>query len=547
MCVGKAHKGDSVNAYRTNILSNGRTSLFAPCTNSIHIREKVDIPVQHRHSSKANKLKILFDDDTLCKGVFQQTLDDNKPAMSVEDQDFLETMNKEVYMDDSNSWVAPLPFMDSRRRLPNNRTQAVKRLGTLRRMLEKKPAMKEHMIAFMQRIFEAGHAEPAPPLKPEDECWYLPIFGVYHPHKPGQVRAVFDSSAKHDGVSLNDVLLSGPDLNNTLLGVLTRFRKEPMAEAADIEQMFYCFKVCREHRDYLRFLWFEDNDPTKKITEYRMTVHVFGNSPSPAVAIYGLRRAALQGQEEYGPEAKQFVLRNFYVDDGLTSFPTADNAIQVLKNTKEMLADSNIRLHKIASNHNAVMEAFLPEERAKELKDLELGVDPLPLQRSLGLNWHLQTDSFTFLVSREDKPFTRRGILSTVNSVFDPLGFVAPITVQGKAIVRDLCTEHYDWDTPLPAEKEAQWKSWKDSLIALEQLHIPRPYLPVSLLSTRHRGLCVFSDASNAAISAVAYPRAADDKGNRGILYRKIKISTTSHPYCAPSGTLCCCACSGAS
>jgi len=74
--------------------------------------------------------------------------------------------------------------------------------------------------------------------------------------------------------------------------------------------------------------------PQKKITEYRMTVHVFGYSPSPAVAIYGLRRAALQGQEENGTEAKQFALMNFYVDDGLTSFSIDDNAIKVLKKTK---------------------------------------------------------------------------------------------------------------------------------------------------------------------------------------------------------------------
>lgn len=89
-----------------------------------------------------------------------------------------------------------------------------------------------------------------------------------------------------------------------------------------------------------------------------------------------------------------------------------------------------------------MIEAFPPEERAKELKELELGMDSLPLQRSLGLNWHLQTDSFNFFVSREEKPFPRRGILSTVNSIFDPLGFVAPITVQGNALVRELCTEH---------------------------------------------------------------------------------------------------------
>lgn len=364
-------------------------------------------------------MKDLFDEkDSLGEGVFQRTPSDDKPAMSMDDKAFLEIMDREVFMDDSNSWVVPLPFREPRRKLPNNRVQAVKRLSTLRHTLGKKPDMKEHMVAFMQRIFEAGHAEPAPPLSEDQECWFLPIFGVYHPRKPGQVRAVFDSSAKQDGVSLNDILLSGPDLNNTLLGVLTRFRKEPVAVAADIEQMFYCFKVCQEQRDFLHFLWFEDNDPAKKITEYRMTVHVFGNSPSLAVAIYGLRRAAMQGQDEYGMEAKQFVVRNLYVDDGLASFSTDDDAIRVLKKTKEMLADSNIRLHKLASNHNAVMEAFPSEERAKELKDLKLGVDLLPLQRSLGLNWQLQTDSFAFLVSREEKPFTRRGILSMVNSIF---------------------------------------------------------------------------------------------------------------------------------
>lgn len=82
------------------------------------------------------------------------------------------------------------------------------------------------------------------------------------------------------------------------------------------------------------------------------------------------RQAASQGQEEHGTEAKQFVLRNFYVDDGLTSLSTDDDAIKVLKKAREMLADSCIRLHKIASNHNTVIEAFPPKEHVKELKDL---------------------------------------------------------------------------------------------------------------------------------------------------------------------------------
>ncbi|XP_051810196.1 uncharacterized protein LOC127535700 [Acanthochromis polyacanthus] len=347
ICLGRAHKPDCVNIYRTNVPSNGRTSLFDPCTSSLHITEKFGTSVLHHHFPRVSEMNDLFEEkDSLGEGVFQRMPHDDKPTMSLEDKAFLEIMDREVSMDDTNSWVAPLPFRDPRHRLPNNKAQAVKHFSTLRHMLEKRRDMKEHM----QRIFETGHAETAPPLSEEQECWYLPIFGVYHPLKPGQVQAVFDSSAKLDGVSLNDILLSGPDLNNTLLGVLTRFRKEPVAVAADKEQMFYCFKVCQEHCDFLRFLWFEDNDPAKRTTEYHMTVHAFGNSPSPAVAIYSLRRTALQGQEEYGTEAKQFVLRNFYVDDGLTSFPTDDNAIPVLKKTKQMLADSNIRLHKIASN-----------------------------------------------------------------------------------------------------------------------------------------------------------------------------------------------------
>lgn len=97
----------------------------------------------------------------------------------------------------------------------------------------------------MGKIFENNHAEVAPPLGENEECWYLPTFGVFHPQKPGQIRVVFDSSAKYMGVSLNDVLLTGPDLNNSLLGVLMRFRKEKIAILADIQQMFHCFGATR--------------------------------------------------------------------------------------------------------------------------------------------------------------------------------------------------------------------------------------------------------------------------------------------------------------
>lgn len=86
--------------------------------------------MNRHHSPRANEVKDLFDEkDSLGEGMFQQTPHDDKSAMSVEDKAFLEIMDREVHMEDSNSWVAPLPFQEPRRKLPNNRTQAVKRLN----------------------------------------------------------------------------------------------------------------------------------------------------------------------------------------------------------------------------------------------------------------------------------------------------------------------------------------------------------------------------------------------------------------------------------
>lgn len=110
------------------------------------------------------------------------------------------------------------------------------------------------------------------------------MFGVYNPKKPDKIRGVFDSSVKFQGVSLNCVLLSGPKFVNDLTGVLLSFRKDAVGIMADIKQMFYRLLVTEDHRDFLRFFL---SDPNEELIEYRMEVHVFGNTPSPAVAMYG--------------------------------------------------------------------------------------------------------------------------------------------------------------------------------------------------------------------------------------------------------------------
>ena len=529
VCLGGAHRSPQVNSYKTSILENGRATHLQPCNNQIKVKEVFSqAPTYQNHPVPTFAYSLgKLAEDSLGQAIFTRTADDHRLAPSMEDLEFLHIMDAEFHQDSSKSWVGPLPFRSPRQRLPNNRRQAHDRLLSLRRTLEKRPQMKAHFLEFMQNMLSRGHAEIAPPLQVGKECWYLPLFGVYHPKKLDKIRVVFDSSASHEGVSLNDVLLTGPDLNNSLLGVLMRFRKEQVAITADIEHMFHCFVVKEDHRDYLRFLWYRDNDPTCNVVDYRMRVHLFGNSPSPAVAVYGLRRAAKEAEAEYGSDARKLIEREFYVDDALKSFATEEEAISVLGRTQKMLSASNLRLHKIASNRPAVIHAFPPQDRSKDVNNLDLFVDDLPVQRSLGLSWNMRADTFTFQIENDKKPFTRRGVLSTVNSLYDPLGFVAPVSVHGRLILRELTTQAEDWDSPLPKNMEIEWTRWKESLQDLQDLQIPRPYTSLSTAGAQVRELCVFADASVKAVAAVAYIKVTNHENQPevGFVFGKAKLA----------------------
>ena len=97
-------------------------------------------------------------------------------------------------MNENGSWEAPLPFRHDVKDFPSSRVNAMKRLTSTRRTLDKNPVMKEQYFTFMQKIFGNDHAEivPQEDLRPDKLCWYLPHFGVYHP----KIRVVFDSAAE---------------------------------------------------------------------------------------------------------------------------------------------------------------------------------------------------------------------------------------------------------------------------------------------------------------------------------------------------------------
>ena len=492
ICLNGRHTPSDLKVLKTSIQIDGRGTIFTPCENSFHL--KIQGPLTQAPQA------VDFKGDH----VFYTDRHDNKVGHSVEDREFLSIMNQDFHKNSNGNWTAPLPFKSVRPHLMNNKVQVLKRAINLDLSLKKDPVKLEKMCDFMENIFNTGAAEKAPDVPEDHECWYIPIFGVTHPRKPNKVRAVFDSSIVYQGNSLNDVLLSGPNLTNNLLGILLRFRKDLCAIAGDIQQMFYRFFVDDKHRDYLRFYWYDNNDPQCQMVEYRMTVHVFGNRPSPAVATYGLRRAV----RDADPDVVKFVHQDFYVDDALMSRPTVAETVDLMKRTQKVLDEQGqIRLHKIVSNVQDVMHAFPASDLGKDVRDLSIGEseDDDMVQHSLGLAWNLRSDCFVFHKPDAKVPFTRRGILSRVNSIFDPIGFLSPMTICGKMILREMCSLNTDWDDPLPEVFCEQWESWSSSLEQLSNIHIPRMFVPQSLSSVKNPEVLIFCDASEAAIAAAAY------------------------------------------
>lgn len=259
-CLDGAHKPSEASCFRTQVLDNGRPSLLLPCSNRFYVKHHPTAePIDDLKEGNFKRRS----EDGLGEDVFVRTKDDNKPGTSVEDRKFVQNMKHSLTKSESGNWEAPLPLHDGIEKLPNNREEALKRLKSTRGSLDKKPLVKQHYFDFMQKLFDNGHAEPAPKIQsdPPTLHWYLPHFGVYHPQKPQKIRVVFDSAAETAGISLNKILLSGPDLTNNLLGILIRFRQQPVAFMADIEQMFHSFLVREDHRDLLRFFWYKENDP----------------------------------------------------------------------------------------------------------------------------------------------------------------------------------------------------------------------------------------------------------------------------------------------
>ena len=269
---------------------------------------------------------------------------------------------------------------------------------------------------------------PTDELQPGDrQVWYLLHHPVTHPLKPEKVRVVFDCAAQFAHTSFNRQLLQGPDLTNSIVGVLTRFPQEFVGLVADIQAMFHQVRVEPRDCDALRLLWWP-GDLSAELTEYRMVKHLFGTTSSPSVVNLCLKKTA-EVDGGWNSEVANVIKRNMYVDDLMKSTETTADAILLVHKVKEQLSKGGFHLTKWCSNDRTVLAVVPEPERAKSVINLEL--DQLPTQSALGL----KQVSDKLMSATSKVPLTKRGMVSVVYSLFDPLGFIAPYIMKAKLLL----------------------------------------------------------------------------------------------------------------
>ena len=448
------------------------------------------------------------------------TLGNAKKPMSIKDGEMLAQMERTSTVVNGKIKVDMLwndKFKSAS--LPNSYLMAEKCFASIRNKLRKNPKTHERYAANLREYIVKGYARKMLPAEVEKigpKTWYLPHHPVFHPNKPDKVRVVMNAAAKTEDISLNDQLAAGPDLLNNLVGILIRFRNFLVAIVA--ESMFHQVLVHELDKDALRFLWTDDIFSMLQPDVYQMLVHVFGARDSPCCAAFALRKTAHDNRYSLSAKAVETVLRDFYVDDLLKSMDTEEEARCLIQEVKEMLARSGFNLTKFVSNSKAVLSGLSERDlgKCKQAMGLEHG----PMERTLGILWDIVDDKFTFSFNQPGRKIleTKRGVLTIISSIFDPLGFLIPFLIRMKILLQNLWRRKCGWDECLKQHEIDLWREWIEELHDIESFKIRRCYTKMPESEVERRELHAFADASELAFGAVAYLR---------VLYRNGDITNT--------------------
>ena len=311
----------------------------------------------------------------------------------------------------------------------------------------------------------------------------MPHHAVFKKSATTPLRIVFNASSRpNEGRSLNDCLMTGPSLTAKLHEILVQFRQGKYAVTADISSAFHRIIVDEEHRKFLKFLWI--NLESQELLTFQFKVVLFGATCSPY-----LLQETLQTHLSQNAEGNSF-LDKFYVDNYMNTYD----------NQAELVTDK-VRLDNVMNQASMPLREWVSNN--KHFNCLYQLAVPVT-QNILGISWNPNTDNMNIVVGEklihdDSWRYTKRKVLSLVSSIYNPLGWVSPLTIHGKIFMQTLWKEKMGWDQTLNPE---QIKVIRDILVDLRR--VDEFIFPRHILHG-HPELHVFTDASSRAYGAAVY------------------------------------------
>ncbi|KAL0150932.1 hypothetical protein M9458_053851 [Cirrhinus mrigala] len=446
----------------------------------------------------------------------------NKTTESPEKSDAVQHFNQTVTFE-KGRYQVELPWKPNKPELQNNFRVAKKRFEKLQKNLKADVTFYTKYRDVIEDYVQEGICEDVPkensqPKKAEAVEYYLPHHAVIREDKTTtKLRVVFDASSHEEGCpSLNDCLLTGPNLNPNLLDVLIKFRLHKIAFTADITKAFLQIALAEKEKDAVRFLWLHGLPTDNKEVELRimrMCRVVFGVSPSPFLLAATIKHH-IQKKESEQPKAVKALSESLYVDDLIVSSPDVDEAYNISTAARDILLEAGMKLCKWVTNsaelkarwtENAMEQDLVPDSSRNVL-------------RVLGLVWRPERDDFVFdskqlLNIVEGKGNTKRNVLQTSSRIFDPIGFLTPFTVRVKCLLQEMWERGLGWDEQLPSDLSKLWVQWCCEVPQLRLMNIPRWYGIEVQPNVRVHKLHIFCDASEKVYGAVAYLQGENEGG----------------------------------
>lgn len=419
------------------------------------------------------------------------------------DDAFCEDLYAETtYRDASGRYVVKLPFLQSPQALGDSFQRAYRQFCSLELKLRKNPELKLQYQNFMHEFINLQHMVPVDLNSLPKLHYFMPHHAVMKPSSSTtKLRVVFNASAATStGISLNELLASGPIVQDGLFANLLRFRLPRYTFCADITKMYRMIAVEESDSYFQLILWRDDS--ASQLKAFRLTRVTYGTAPAAYLATRTVRQLAIDYAERY-PLGSETLLKNSYVDDALTGDDNLNRAIRRRDELMELLKLGGFELRKWYANDPKLLAGIAIEDQEQLLC-----VDESDVFKTLGLLWQSDSDNFRFSYRpvTSDQITTRRSILREVARIYDPLGVINPVVTKCKVFVQGLWQLKLGWDDPLPNSCIVSWLELRESLEHLRVLDIPR--LVLNPFGTRS-GMQIhgFADASQLAYGAALYIR----------------------------------------